>query len=112
MKTIFSICSATCLFFPLVASSQAQQAAPGGDIKVQASSVVVDVIVTDRKGHSVPGLKASDFSILEDGIPQPIVSFSGAENTATENPNSPAVKASERTAGPGISGGTSPTKAH
>src|SRR5437660_9714965 len=105
MKTIFSTCSAICLVFSLVALTQAQEAAPASDIRVQASSVVVDVIVTDRKGHSVPGLKASDFSILEDGIPQPIVSFSGAENTVTENPNSPAVKTSERSTGPGNSGG-------
>jgi hypothetical protein len=28
------------------------------------------VIVTDRKGHHVTDLKATDFELLEDGVPQ------------------------------------------
>ena len=44
-------------------------------IKVQSVNVVVDLIVTDRHGHHVPGLTASDFTISEDGVPQKIVGF-------------------------------------
>jgi VWFA-related protein len=44
-------------------------------LKVEATAVVVDVIVTDRKGRHVPGLTASDFKLSEDNSPQTIESF-------------------------------------
>jgi VWFA-related protein len=44
-------------------------------LKVEATAVVVDVIVTDRKGHHVPGLTASDFMLSENNSPQTIESF-------------------------------------
>jgi VWFA-related protein len=44
-------------------------------IKVEVPTVSVDVIVTDKKGHHVPGLSAQDFKILEAGVPQTIASF-------------------------------------
>jgi len=53
---------------------QAQQN-PAETLKVEATDVVVDVIVTDRNGHHVPGLTAQDFTVLEDGLPQKIASF-------------------------------------
>ena len=59
-------------------SSAGGQAAipPGGPvIKVQAPSVVVDVIVTDKKGRPVPGLTAADFAVYENNRPQKIVTF-------------------------------------
>jgi hypothetical protein len=37
--------------------------------------VIVDVVVGDRYGTAVPGLKQEDFTILEDGKPQPITFF-------------------------------------
>ncbi|HEX2642404.1 MAG TPA: VWA domain-containing protein, partial [Thermoanaerobaculia bacterium] len=39
------------------------------------TAVDVEVVVTDRRGHPVPGLKASDFRLLVDGKPMPIDSF-------------------------------------
>jgi VWFA-related protein len=45
-------------------------------ISVTAREVVLDVVVTDAKGHPVTGLKPSDFSVLEDGVPQAINSLS------------------------------------
>ena len=44
-------------------------------IKVQAPSVVVDVIVTEKKGRPVPGLTAADFAVYENNHPQKIVTF-------------------------------------
>ncbi len=44
-------------------------------IKVQAPSVVVDVIVTDRKGRPVPGLTAADFAVYENNRRQKIMTF-------------------------------------
>jgi VWFA-related protein len=37
--------------------------------------VVVDVVVTDKKGNPVPGLTRDDMSVFEDGQPQEITSF-------------------------------------
>ncbi len=41
----------------------------------QATAIVVDVVVDDAHGQPVPGLTKDDFTILEDGRPQPIVGF-------------------------------------
>jgi VWFA-related protein len=53
----------------------------------------VDVIVTDRAGHRVHGLRQSDFELLENNVPQAISNFSeyrGAERApvATSEPES------------------------
>jgi VWFA-related protein len=45
-------------------------------IRVDVQQVLVPVVVTDKKGHHVGGLHASDFQIFEDGVPQQIASFS------------------------------------
>jgi VWFA-related protein len=44
-------------------------------IKVQAPSVVVDVIVTDKRGRPVRGLAAADFVVYENNRLQKIVTF-------------------------------------
>ena len=54
--------------------------------KVETNRVVVDVIVTDKKGHPVRGLTANDFSLTEEGTPQTIESF--AESDSTSNSTS------------------------
>jgi Ca-activated chloride channel homolog len=48
--------------------------------RVKVDLVVLSFTVTDNKGHYVNGLKAKDFRILEDGIPQKIRNF--AEGSA------------------------------
>jgi VWFA-related protein len=45
-------------------------------IRVDVQQVLVPVVVTDKKGQHVSGLRASDFQIFEDGVPQEIASFS------------------------------------
>ena len=52
-------------------------------LRVDVRQVVVPVVVTDNKGHRVPGLRQADFRILEDGVPQDIASFS------VDNPGAP-----------------------
>src|ERR1035441_1091664 len=37
--------------------------------------VVLDVVVTDKKGHTVPGLTQDDFHLFEDGRPQAVKFF-------------------------------------
>jgi VWFA-related protein len=44
-------------------------------LHVTSREIVVDVMVTDGNGNPVRGLKQSDFSIEENGKPQPIRSF-------------------------------------
>jgi VWFA-related protein len=56
----------------------AQQQAPDGTftLKVQSDIVLTNVVVRDKKtGEVVKGLKASDFTVLENGKPQKIESF-------------------------------------
>lgn len=45
-------------------------------IRVDVQQVLVPVVVTDRNGRHVGGLRASDFRIFEDGVEQKIASFS------------------------------------
>ena len=44
-------------------------------LRTNTRLVVVDVVATDGKGQPVPDLKASDFTLLEDGKPQKISGF-------------------------------------
>lgn len=53
-------------------------------IHVYSRETVIDVIATDDKGRPAAGLQRSDFTVLEDGKPQPIRSF--RENTTTAQP--------------------------
>jgi VWFA-related protein len=55
-------------------SDQASEG-PVTTIKVFSRLTVVDVTVMDSKGNPVHGLTKDDFTILEDGKPQPIRSF-------------------------------------
>lgn len=43
--------------------------------KVASKTVVVDVVVTDSKGHTVKGLPPEDFQVQEDGKPQRVNYF-------------------------------------
>ena len=55
-------------------------------IKVTTRETILDVLVTDSEGHPARGLKQSDFTISEDGHPQPIRSFSEFDKTAPPAP--------------------------
>ncbi|MFZ0320913.1 MAG: VWA domain-containing protein [Candidatus Sulfotelmatobacter sp.] len=56
-------------------SAPADQSAPIPVIHATSRLVLLDVIVTDHSGKFVPGLKASDFTVLEDNKPQKISAF-------------------------------------
>ena len=58
----------------LLAAIFAQE--PEAVIRTEVRQVLVPAIVTDAKGHHATGLRATDFTILEDGIRQTITSFS------------------------------------
>lgn len=45
----------------------------------------VDVVVTDKRGNFVPGLKQDDFRILENGVEKPITNFYEVEGDRAKN---------------------------
>ena len=66
----------------------------GGVLKVEAPSVVVDVIVTDRKGRSAGDLAAEDFAVYDNNVQQKIVTFvpplaAGSQPTPSPQPGVP-----------------------
>jgi VWFA-related protein len=79
----------SCLAFPVLASHASAQTTPAkatpapvtqeGDsftLKAYSRLTVVDVTVVDGKENPVHGLPATAFTVLEDGKPQPLRSFS------------------------------------
>jgi VWFA-related protein len=54
-------------------------------IKAQTRLVLVDTVVTDKKGDYIRNLTAKDFKIWEDNKEQSITSFSFEEDTASPN---------------------------
>jgi len=59
------------------AAQAAQEAAP--TFPAQIEQVIVDTVVTDKKGMPVRGLTQDDFQVREDGVPQSLVSFEAIE---------------------------------
>lgn len=56
-------------------SSAPQQEAPSVTLHANTRLVILDVVVTDKKGVPVRNLSQSDFTIVEDGQEQPIATF-------------------------------------
>ena len=52
-------------------------------IRVDVSLVTVGVQVTDSRGRDIRGLKAEDFQMAQDGIPQKIATFSSEPQPIT-----------------------------
>lgn len=69
-----------------LATGQQNQAKPQREetVRLGAQLVQLDVVVTDREGQAVRGLKCEDFLVLEDGEPQEL-SFFGAESYGSED---------------------------
>lgn len=44
-------------------------------VRVRSNEVRLDVVVKDKKGRQIKDLKATDFEVLEDGVPQKVESF-------------------------------------
>jgi VWFA-related protein len=69
-------------FFPLLAGTafgqtpaQVETEAPATTLKINARSVLVDVVVKDKDGNAVPGLREEDFQVNENGKRQKIDFF-------------------------------------
>ncbi len=68
------LCSSVC-----VTEARAQEVQRDEAIRINTTLVSVPVIVSDRQGRYIPGLKAEDFSLYQDGVRQTIGFFGAAE---------------------------------
>jgi VWFA-related protein len=67
----------------IVAAALAAPAQPAGPAtSSETTQVLLDAVVTDRKGNYVPGLRAEDFKLSQDGARQPIGYFAYAGEAA------------------------------
>src|SRR5207249_12030935 len=66
---------------PLAAAQENSQQ-PKQTIHVSVDRVNVGVIVTDRSGHFVEGLRREDFRVFDNGIEQPLTGFAAIEEPA------------------------------
>src|SRR6478672_5733729 len=64
------------------ADAQQQPMPVAPTIKTEARLVLVDTVVTDKKGKYVHDLTQGDFKVYEDNKEQPIASFSNGANSA------------------------------
>ena len=77
----FAALLALAMVFP-AARAQAP-ADSGGVIRTETKLVLVDTVVTDKKGNYVKDLEAKDFKVWEDNKEQAIKSFSFEAGTAS-----------------------------
>lgn len=77
MRRLFFLAPFLLVGLPLIAQQSSSPLPPGNDapIRVATRIVVLDVVVTDKKGNLVNDLKPEDFTIIEDKVPQTIRSF-------------------------------------
>ena len=66
----------------------AQAPAPSGPvIKTETRLVLVDAVVTDKKGNYIRDLTQKDFKVWEDNKEQPIKGFSFEADAASQTPS-------------------------
>lgn len=70
-------------------AQDSSQPPPPPVFRATSRLVLLDVIVTDHHGNFVPGLKASDFTVLEDNKPQKISAFAAQVAPTTPAKSSP-----------------------
>src|SRR5262245_48414078 len=68
-----------CAMFVIAVAAQSQKQDSEQTIKIDTTLVSVPVIVSDRQGRYIAGLKASDFTLYEDRVKRPIVFFADTE---------------------------------
>lgn len=62
--------------WPAASQTPAPQSPPPAAVRVTTRLVQLDAVVTDKQGHAVSDLKEGDFTLLENGKPQKIATFS------------------------------------
>src|SRR6185295_2873134 len=77
MKALFSLLLIVSVGVPpALVFGQTPSAQDQDDVvRVRSNEVRLDVVVKDKKGRPIRDLKAGDFEVLEDGVPQKVESF-------------------------------------
>lgn len=88
LRRLLSIAGCLCLFGAVAPSlhlcAQTPPADPGTTLKTETRLVIVDTVVTDKKGAYVQDLTQKNFRVFEDGKEMDVKSFSSeAEGTAS-----------------------------
>jgi len=80
-KTYLVIFGMVAVLFLAGASGPAQEDQSRKEVlRVEVNLVLLNVAVTDSKGHYVTGLGPEDFEVFEDSIPQKLATFSEGES--------------------------------
>ena len=97
MSKPFRVCMVLLFFVPALGFAQPHPPLAAGAAQPAAVSslatgtaeglIKLDVVVTDKSGKSIPGLKPSDFTLLDNGEPEKILSFQAFDGiTARPDP--------------------------
>ena len=81
MTKFSTICSMLMLAGLLSAQQTQTPAVAQQAIKTEAEEVMVDLVVRDKKGHTITDLKAGDFTVLDNGDKKPIKTFRLVQGT-------------------------------
>src|SRR5439155_21958734 len=68
-----------------LAAQQSQTPLPKLTETIDVKVINVDVVVTDKKGNSIPGLTKDDFELFENGQPKLITNFYEVEGKKATN---------------------------
>src|SRR5829696_3262985 len=74
-KRFYPFIVVLCMLAPVFAQTPQKPQDDGDVVRVKSNLVNIDVIVKDKKGKYVSDLKAGDFTISENGLPQKIEFF-------------------------------------
>lgn len=87
--TILLAIAVTLFPFRFVNGQEQSQEKPVEVLRVRTNEVRLDIVVKDKKGHTVKDLTPADFEVLEDGVSQRIQSFRfvNREALADSSPN-------------------------
>ncbi|MGO9336481.1 MAG: VWA domain-containing protein [Terracidiphilus sp.] len=91
-----------------VANHADEPQAAAQTIQVNVNRVLVPVVVRDKSGRTVSGLKKEDFTVFDNDAPRPIIGFTleqrgaesnGSGNTSSHSPASPSANAGPQPVG-------------
>jgi VWFA-related protein len=86
LKRTLALVLAAAIAIPAVAQRQpAEPELPRLVENIDVRVIDFDVIVTDKRGNFVPGLKKEDFEIYENGVPKTITNFYEVEGERAKN---------------------------